>query len=39
MATEVETTPAGITQRWPTLLMIKLGRDDRAELERLLLSI
>lgn len=26
MATEVETTPAGITQRWPTLLMIKLGR-------------
>jgi DNA-binding MarR family transcriptional regulator len=26
MATEVETTPAGITQRWPTLLFIKLGR-------------
>ena len=27
MATDVKTTtPAGITQRWPTLLMIKLGR-------------
>jgi DNA-binding MarR family transcriptional regulator len=27
MSTELQaTTPAGITQRWPTLLMIKLGR-------------
>ena len=28
MATETKTAtaPAGITQRWPTLLMIKLGR-------------
>jgi DNA-binding MarR family transcriptional regulator len=27
MATQTDaTTPAGITQRWPTLLMIKLGR-------------
>jgi DNA-binding MarR family transcriptional regulator len=27
MATETEvTSPAGITQKWPTLLMIKLGR-------------
>jgi MarR family transcriptional regulator, lower aerobic nicotinate degradation pathway regulator len=23
---QIETPPAGITQRWPTLLMIKLGR-------------